>query len=154
MSFCTQCCINNYLLLPLQPRVNLKPTPRQQRQQQDFQRVTSSSLSFHCCNRRLLFIREVILPYLTGQLIQACTGHRNVNTQKVPVSRCDNHAVAWPYDSSASNSNLLRIWYLFRRLGKVGNVRNADPPFKCWSPKVNCNEDPIIVSASQVILIT
>ena len=38
------------------------------------------------------------------------------------------------------HTNLLRIGDIFRWLGEVGNVCNADTPFKCWSPKMNCNE--------------
>jgi len=84
-----------------------------------------------------LLTRQVILPYLPRKLIQARTSHCNINTEKVPVFRFDNQAVPWPNESSTSNSNLLRIRYLFRWLSKVSNVGNADTPFERWRPEMN-----------------
>jgi hypothetical protein len=38
------------------------------------------------------------------------------------------------------HTNLLRIRDLFRWLGEVSNVGDADTPFKSWSPKMNCKK--------------
>jgi hypothetical protein len=70
-------------------------------------------------------------------LINASTGHGKINTGKVPVFRGNGHAITIPDKSTDSNNNLLRVRDVFRRLGKVGNVSNANSPFECRCPKMN-----------------